>query len=110
MHDPEAEAAKVRCTRCGTTRQWHVQLAAQKCPVRGLFRGGEEVAASTAVCAAWAAAVRAMHCRGKPAGWADQRPADLPTAREQCELVCLSLRPFRSQVIVRTVEAEFCSC
>ena len=64
LHDSVADDARVKCTRCGTTRQRHVLLAMQRCPVRTLWRDGEEVAAGTTIFAAWTAAVKAKHSCG----------------------------------------------
>ncbi len=66
-HCPTAAGDRVECSRCGATRQRHVQLGAQKCPVRGFFRGGAEDLEGTAVYARWTAAVKAMHLQGPQA-------------------------------------------
>ncbi len=119
-HDSCPANGKVECKRCGTTRQRHVQLAGQKCPVRGLFRGGEEVLEGTVVYAAWTAAVKAMHEHGRRAA-AEGREKRLPPPSTEAVVVIrrpevavqpasLSLRSFRSHVVVRTVEVEFCMC
>ncbi len=68
----------------------------------------EEVAAGTAIHAAWAAAVKARHNRGvqlepssaAAAGVSRLEPALVPR--------CVALRPFRSHVVVRAAEVEFC--
>ena len=84
MHAAAAQGDKVACTRCGTTRQAHIQLHLQKCPVRGFFRGGAEDPTGTEVYAAWHRTVRAMHAHTKlqeaagqavPPAAADAEPA-----------------------------------
>ena len=115
MHNSAVEGSRVKCTRCGATRQRHVQLAAQKRPVRGLYRGGAEVADGTAVYVAWAATVKATHCRIRPASEALPLTASDPRAFGACSVaeavvqpVALSLRPSRSHVMVRSADVEFC--
>jgi hypothetical protein len=108
LHDSVVDAARVGCTPCGATGQRHAQVATQKCPVRTLHRGGEEIAAATAVYAAWAAAVQAMHCRGRPL--APGPPSDVVVSRPEPALVprAVALRQFRSHVVIQASEVEFC--
>jgi hypothetical protein len=123
LHDPVADAARVSCRRCGTTRQRHVPLGLQRCPVRALWRDGGEVAAGTAAYAAWTAAIKAMHGRAAqppPPLLCEaallQPPVPATAAgpagpeREEPELVprALTLRPFRSHVAICSAEVEFC--
>ncbi len=68
----QRQGGKVACTKCSTTRQPHVQLQLQTCPVRGFFRGGVEDPAATEVYATWHRTVRAMHAFVKKAGAAEQ--------------------------------------
>jgi hypothetical protein len=105
-----------------TSRQPHVQLGLQRCPVRGLFRGGIEVPAATAVYAAWQRTVLAMHAHTKVAvaaglcsavGAPGAAPAVVepelePVLEPVAEPVLLVLRPFRSHVIAKSAEVEFC--
>ena len=60
-HDAQAVGGRISCSRCGTTRQPHVQLGRQKCPVWELFRGGVEVPEATATFAEWQTTVKGMH-------------------------------------------------
>ena len=125
MHAAAVQGDKVACTRCGTTKQPHIQLQLQKCPVRGYFRGGVEDPAATGVCAAWQRTVRAMHAFAKAAtavpeetlGAADTGPAEAQAVGAAAELpevepvavpVPLVLRPFRSHVVAKVAEVEFC--
>ena len=65
MHAAAVQGDKVACTRCGTTRQPHIQLQLQKCPVRGFFRGEAEDPAGTELHTAWHRTVRAMRAHTK---------------------------------------------
>ena len=121
-HSTAVTNGRVSCTRCGTSRQPHVQLGLQRCPVRGLFRGGIEVPAATSFYAAWQRTVRAMHAHTKVAvaagllvaeGSPGVAPAVVEPELEQvlepvAEPVLLALRPFRSNVIAKSAEVEFC--
>ena len=117
MNEPVQEELVVRCTRCGTTRQRHVPLAMQRCPVRTCWLGAGEVAEGTATCAARVIALKAMHglgARGRPAdAGAGQPPQAAVHAEPNEQHVVLepgvvALRPFRSHVVVRIGEAEVC--
>ncbi len=114
LHDSVADDARVKRARCGTSRQRHVLLATQRCPVRTFWQGGEEAAAGTATYAAWAKAINAMHCRGVqlapgPSAVAAASSPELPEPVSVPR--CLALGPFRPHVVVRAAEVEFCmSC
>ena len=122
MHAAAAQGDKVACTRCGTTRQAHIQLHLQKCPVRGFFRGGAEDPAGTEMYAAWHRTVRAMHAFAKEAGAAEPAaalaaapPAAAVAAMADEHLVAepavprpFVLRPFRSHVMAKCASVEFC--
>ena len=123
MHNTVQENLSVRCSRCGTTRQRHVALAMQKCPVRTCWQEQAEKCEGTAVYAVWVAGLKAMHGVG---GRGIQQPAvaaaDAATvhavavgpqaAAERSEpalaprAVCL--RPYRAHVVVKVGEAELC--
>ena len=120
-HSAVVADGKAICTRCGTTRQQHVQLGLQKCPVRVHFQGGAEVPAATAVYAAWQRTVSAMHACTKAAAFglgapvsAADAPAEARTAAAEPEAVIVlaprraTLRPFRSHVCFKVAEAEAC--
>ena len=115
MHAAAVQGDKVVCTRCSTTRQPHIQLQLQKCPVRGFFRELEDPAAS-GVYAAWHQTVRAMHAFAKAATAvpeetlvaADAGPAEAQAGGAAAELpevepgavpVPLARRPFGSHVV-----------
>ena len=124
MHAATVQGDKVVCTRCSTTRQPHIQLQLQKCPVRGYFRGGVEDSAATGVYAAWQRTVRAMHAFAKAAtavpeetlvaavagpaeAQAGGAAAELPEVEPVAVPVPLVLRPFRSHVVAKVAEVEF---
>jgi hypothetical protein len=120
-HSVVVADGKAICTRCGTTRQQHVQLGSQKCPVRVHFQGGAEVPAATAVYAAWQRTVSAMHACTKAAAFglgapvsAADAPAEARAAAAEPEAVIelaprrVTLRPFRSHACFKVAEVEAC--
>ena len=121
MHAAAVQGDKVVCTRCSTTRQPHIQLQLQKCPVRGCFRGGAEDPAATGVYAAWQRTVRAMHAFAKAATAvpektvlaADAGPAEAQAMGDTAKLpevdpgavpAPLVLRPCRSHAVAKVAE------
>jgi len=119
MHAAAAQGDKVACTRCGTTRQAHIQLRLQKCPVRGLLRGGAEDPAGTEMYAAWHRTVRAMHAFARESGAAQPAAplaaeaavaamADEHLVAEPAVPRLFVLRPFRSRVMAKCAAVEFC--
>ena len=113
-HNPEVHELRVQCTRCGTSRQRHVQLGSQRCPVRCLTRQAAEVPAGTAVYAAWHTAINAMHHRSKPAAEVGEPPVlavagagDAGAGDVVAAMPC-QLRPFRAHSLSRTAGCEFC--
>ena len=124
MHAAAVQGDTVVCTRCSATRQPHVQLQLQKCPMRGFVRGGVEDPAASEVYAAWHRTVRATHAFAKVAGVAEP-VAGLVAAAEPAEALAATpadehlvaepavprpfvLRPFKSHVIAKSVEVQFC--
>ena len=124
LHTAVQEELLIKCTRCGTTRQRHVALALQKCPVRACWQEGGELIEGTTVYAAWIAGLnKAMHglgARGRPQPLADEaaaqaqgaalQAAELQDERSEPAFVPrdVCLRPYRSHVVVRVGEAEVC--
>ena len=112
-HTPEVEELRVRCTRCDTTRQRHVQLGSQKCPVRVMTRQAADVPAGTAVYAAWLAVTKAMHRRSRPETEPGGDPVPLAAAEPAVAAAAgsgqlLQLRPFRAHAFVCAAGCEFC--
>ncbi len=100
-HAAVVDGDRVVCTGCGTSRQQHVQLHLQGCPVRGYYREGAEAPAATAVYAAWQRTVRAMHAFPKAA------EAEMLEAEPAAVPVPLALMPFRSHVVAKVADVEF---
>ena len=67
MHATERVVEFVCCTLRFITRQRHVQLNTQQCPVRSLIGNGLEDLGVTSVYAAWTAIASAMHMLSKTA-------------------------------------------
>ena len=120
-HITELQGLRVRCTRCGTDRQRHVQLSSQRCPVRCLIRQATEVPAGTAVYAAWHGAIQAMHHRSRPAagevavvaagadaGAAVGAVAGPAAADPAIGELAVLLRPYRAHNLSRVAGCEFC--
>ena len=124
-HNPEVHELRVQCTRCGTSRQRHVQLGSQRCPVRCLTWQAAEVPAGTAVYAAWHTAIKAMHHRSRPAaevgeppvlavvgagdaGAGDAGAGDAGAGDVVAAMPC-QLRPFRAHSFASPQGASFAS-
>ena len=117
MHETVQESLVVRCIRCNTTRQRHVPLAMQRCPVRTCWTEAGEVAECTAAYGAWVKALKAMHGHGSRDSAADAGAVQAAPAavheepaerREVLEPRVVSLRPFRPHVMARIGEADVC--
>jgi len=119
-HEVALVNGKVRCNRCGTERDNHVQLGRQGCPVQVLYRSGAPVREATAVYAAWHRCVRVMHAMSSTGGAAVQEapaavttgaPAPVPPqglpAPPQARPGAV-LRQFRSHAVVKAGTTEFC--
>ena len=131
-HDAEVLADRVICKRCGTTRQRHVHLSGQACPVRLCMRTGAEVHEGTAVYGTWTRTLQAMHAHFKAvqdnggetaadvvapaaaAGLADAVAAEVLVGDADGGAglppvpMGLRLRPFRAHACVVAGRVEFC--
>ena len=117
QHKAQARGDRVECTICVTTRQRHIALEKQRCPVRVWAEaGGEadvEIPDGTSVHAAWSRTLQAMHRAAKnPAGGAGRQEAVGAPAddTELAEPVCepCTLQPFRSHRIVVSGSMAWC--
>jgi hypothetical protein len=116
QHSVQPRGERVECTRCGTTRQRHIELERQRCPIRIWTVDAVEQPEGTAVYAAWVKALQGMHRASRqPSASEDVQmvaaaPAEAAPVDELVHVLAepVVLQPFRSHRIVMTGSRAWC--